>query len=95
MASSSGDPRLLYAIPNIEAYHIQDGQEQSLTPSGGQTLSLLMVPVDSHVADKAASTASMSVNLDEDFTFTYIFPQSLTYRCLPQRTSSINHRTPI
>jgi len=45
------DPRLLYSIPNIRAYHIQDGDESELTPSGPQTLSLLMVPTDSPFAD--------------------------------------------
>ncbi|OKL55946.1 hypothetical protein UA08_08608 [Talaromyces atroroseus] len=38
------DPRVLYTINNIRAYHIQDGEETELTPSGPQTLSLLMVP---------------------------------------------------
>ncbi|KAI9719374.1 MAG: hypothetical protein M1812_003445 [Candelaria pacifica] len=42
--SGHNDPRLLYSIPNIRAYHIQHGDEASLTPSGPQTLSLLMVP---------------------------------------------------
>lgn len=45
--SGHADPKLLYAINGIKAYHIQDGQEQSLTPSGPQTLSLLMVPTNS------------------------------------------------
>ncbi|KAJ5901713.1 hypothetical protein N7495_002241 [Penicillium taxi] len=38
------DPRLLYSVNNIRAFHIQDGEEQELTPSGPQPLSLLMVP---------------------------------------------------
>ncbi|KAJ5936319.1 hypothetical protein N7454_005617 [Penicillium verhagenii] len=41
------DPRLLYSITNIRAFHLQDGEEQELTPSGPQTLSLLMVPTSS------------------------------------------------
>jgi spartin len=43
----SHDPRLLYSINKIKAYHIEDGQETELTPSGPQTMSLLMVPVSS------------------------------------------------
>lgn len=44
---SSHDPRLLFSVKNIRAFHIQDGEEQELTPSGPQTLSLLMVPTPS------------------------------------------------
>ncbi|KAL3469655.1 senescence-associated protein-domain-containing protein [Aspergillus californicus] len=42
--ASANDPRLLYSINNVLAFHLQDGEESSLTPSGPQTLSLLMVP---------------------------------------------------
>ncbi|CBX97769.1 predicted protein [Plenodomus lingam JN3] len=38
--SGRGDPRLLYTVGGIKAYHIQQGEESSLTPSGPQTLSL-------------------------------------------------------
>ena len=38
------DPRLLYSVGNINAYHLQNGSESSLTPSGPQTLTLLLVP---------------------------------------------------
>ncbi|KAL1997852.1 hypothetical protein VTN02DRAFT_600 [Thermoascus thermophilus] len=41
------DPRLLYSIGNIRAFHLQHGEEQDLTPAGPQTLSLLMVPTAS------------------------------------------------
>ncbi|KAJ5491277.1 hypothetical protein N7539_002844 [Penicillium diatomitis] len=44
MASASHDSRLLFKVNNIRAFHIQDGEEQELTSSGPQTLSLLMVP---------------------------------------------------
>lgn len=44
MASTQSDPRLLYSVQNIRAFHIQEGEESELTPSGPQTLSLLMVP---------------------------------------------------
>jgi spartin len=37
---------LLYSIAGIKAFHIQDGVEQDLNPSGPQTLSMLMVPTE-------------------------------------------------
>ncbi|KAL4871259.1 hypothetical protein BDV12DRAFT_164499 [Aspergillus spectabilis] len=50
MASTHNDPRLLYSINNVHAFHVQDGEESSLTPSGPQTLSLLMVPTTTSVS---------------------------------------------
>ena len=41
--SHRGEPHLLFSLSNVEAFHIQHGHESSLTPSGPQTLSLLMV----------------------------------------------------
>ncbi|ROT41793.1 hypothetical protein SODALDRAFT_335794 [Sodiomyces alkalinus F11] len=51
MASGQNDPKLLYAIDGVQAYHISNGQEVPLNPAGPQTLSLLMVPVSSPFAD--------------------------------------------
>jgi spartin len=48
------DPRLLYSIPNIKAYHIENGEESDLTPSGPQTMSLLMVGEVSPYADSSS-----------------------------------------
>lgn len=45
------EPRLLYAIQGVSAYHLQGGKEELLTPAGPQTLSLLMVPTSSNYAD--------------------------------------------
>ncbi|PFH55873.1 hypothetical protein XA68_17473 [Ophiocordyceps unilateralis] len=42
------DPKLLYAIQGIRAYRVVKGVEESLTPNGPQTLSLLMVPTSPH-----------------------------------------------
>ncbi|OTA90304.1 hypothetical protein M434DRAFT_398085 [Hypoxylon sp. CO27-5] len=53
MASGQNDPKLLYAIPGVSAYHLAYGKEESLTPAGPQTLSLLMVPTSSPFADPA------------------------------------------
>lgn len=47
------EPKLLYAIQGVSAYHLQHGREESLTPTGPQTLSLLMVPTSSAYADPA------------------------------------------
>ncbi|KAL2887128.1 hypothetical protein HOO65_050249 [Ceratocystis lukuohia] len=38
------DPKLLYAISGVKAYHVANGKEECLTRTGPQTLSLLMVP---------------------------------------------------
>ncbi|KAK8042615.1 hypothetical protein PG994_013098 [Apiospora phragmitis] len=54
MASGHNDPKLLYAIQGVSAYHVTAGKEESLTPTGPQTLSLLMVPTSSSYADPAA-----------------------------------------
>ncbi|KAI2781950.1 senescence-associated protein-domain-containing protein [Daldinia loculata] len=51
MASGHNDPRLLYAIQGVSAYHLAYGKEESLTPAGPQTLSLLMVPTSSPLAE--------------------------------------------
>ncbi|KAI8961613.1 senescence-associated protein-domain-containing protein [Daldinia sp. FL1419] len=51
MASGHNDPRLLYAIQGVSAYHLAYGKEESLTPAGPQTLSLLMVPTSSPFAE--------------------------------------------
>ncbi|KAL5594166.1 hypothetical protein BROUX41_001211 [Berkeleyomyces rouxiae] len=44
MAASRNDPKLLYAINGVKAYHVAHGKEKCLTQAGPQTLSLLMVP---------------------------------------------------
>jgi spartin len=54
------DPHLLFSVAGIKAYHIQDGAESDLTPSGPQTLSLLMVPTTSPFAYKGSSSKSES-----------------------------------
>ena len=39
-------PTLLYTTDNIQAFYLQNGEQQELTPSGPQTLSLVMVPTE-------------------------------------------------
>lgn len=54
MSSGHNEPRLLYAFQGVSAYHLHNGREESLTPAGPQTLSLLMVPTSSSYADPAS-----------------------------------------
>jgi spartin len=60
------DPKLLYAIDGINAYHIEHGKEECLTPSGPQTLSLLMVPTSPPFHDYT-SVDSQTQAPEEDF----------------------------
>ena len=48
---NSEDSRLLFTLNHVHAYHIQNGQESSLTPSGSQTMSLLMIASDQNTSD--------------------------------------------
>jgi len=86
------DPRLLYSISNIQAYHIQDGEEESLTPSGPQTLSLLMVPTSSPFADFCNVKGQDSDASEEDFYLHLNLPPELDLP-LPA-TTQIYHQPP-
>lgn len=89
--ASRNDPKLLYAINGIKAYHIQDGEEQPLTPSGPQTLSLLMVPTNSAFANYS-STVPQNELPDEDFYLHLNLPPELD---LPMpATTQIYHQPP-
>lgn len=89
--ASHHDPKLLYAIKGIKAYHIQDGQEQELTPSGPQTLSLLMVPTSSSFAD-LSTTVPQNQIADEDFYLHLNLPPELDLP-LPA-TTQVYHQPP-
>ncbi|KAI7361431.1 hypothetical protein KC354_g8082 [Hortaea werneckii] len=91
MTERAGEPRLLYAINGIKAYHIQNGEEQSLTPSGPQTLSLLMVPTSSPFAE-LSSTVPQNEAPDEDFYLHLNLPPELDLP-LPA-TTQIYHQPP-
>ncbi|KAF2435451.1 hypothetical protein EJ08DRAFT_580462 [Tothia fuscella] len=80
------DPRLLYSIKGIKAYHLQNGEEQELTPSGPQTLSLLMVPTNSPFA------AESGTQPEEDFYLHLNLPPELDLP-LPA-TTQIYHQPP-
>ncbi|CAO2657885.1 Nn.00g071450.m01.CDS01 [Neocucurbitaria sp. VM-36] len=89
--SGHGDPRLLYTVGGIKAYHIQQGEETSLTPSGPQTLSLLMVPTNSPFAD-LSNTRGQNEAPEEDFYLHLNLPPELDLP-LPA-TTQIYHQPP-
>ncbi|KAF2189163.1 hypothetical protein K469DRAFT_701751 [Zopfia rhizophila CBS 207.26] len=89
--SGHNDPRLLYSIGGIRAYHIQQGEESSLTPSGAQTLSLLMVPTNSPIAD-LSNTRGQNEAPEEDFYLHLNLPPELDLP-LPA-TTQIYHQPP-
>ena len=85
------DPKLLFSIRGIQAYHIQNGTEESLTSSGPQTLSLLMVPTSSPFANLSAADPQ-SAALEEDFYLHLHLPPELDLP-LPA-TTQIYHQPP-
>ncbi|KAH0542653.1 hypothetical protein FGG08_002976 [Glutinoglossum americanum] len=89
--SGHNDPRLLYSIPNIRAYHLQNGAESSLTGSGPQTLSLLMVPTSSPFADLPNANPQNEAP-EEDFYLHLNLPPELDLP-LPA-TTQIYHQPP-
>ena len=91
MSAGHNDPRLLYSVGNINAYHIQDGQESPLSPSGPQTLSLLMVPTSSPFAD-LSNTEPQSSAPEEDFYLHLHLPPELDLS-IPA-TTQIYHQPP-
>ena len=88
MATGSNDPRMLYSINNIRAFHLQDGEESDLTPSGPQTLSLLMVPT----SNTPANAESTGAPAEEDFYLHLHLPPELDLP-LPA-TTQIYHQPP-
>ncbi|KAL2261122.1 hypothetical protein VTK26DRAFT_4685 [Humicola hyalothermophila] len=90
MASGHNDPKLLYAINGVSAYHIANGREESLTPAGPQTLSLLMVPTTSVFADPAIDPDA--ANAEQDFYLHLHLPPELDLP-LPA-TTQIYHQPP-
>lgn len=87
----SSDPRLLYSVGGIRAYHIQNGEESPLTPSGAQTLSLLMVPTNSPFSG-LSSTGTQNEAPEEDFYLHLNLPPELDLP-LPA-TTQIYHQPP-
>src|SRR5436190_494388 len=88
---SHSDPKLLFSIAGIKAYHIQHGSEECLTPSGPQTLSLLMVPTSSPFAELSNIDTQMG-SPEEDFYLHLHIPPELDLP-LPA-TTQIYHKPP-
>jgi spartin len=88
---SHSDPKLLFSIAGIKAYHIQNGTEESLTPTGPQTLSLLMVPTSSPFAG-LSNADPISETSEEDFYLHLHLPPELDLP-LPA-TTQIYHQPP-
>ena len=91
MSLGHNEPRLLYSVGSIHAYHIQDGKETPLSSAGPQTLSLLMVPTSSPFAD-LSSTEPSSAMPEEDFYLHLHLPPELDLS-LPA-TTQIYHQPP-
>ncbi|EZF34099.1 hypothetical protein H109_06818 [Trichophyton interdigitale MR816] len=91
MPGGSSDPRLFFSLDNVRAFHVQDGEETELTPSGPQTLSLLMVPTTIPVVDPANPHA-VSGNTEEDFYLHLHLPPELELP-LPA-TTQVYHQPP-
>ncbi|KAF7592038.1 hypothetical protein BBP40_000761 [Aspergillus hancockii] len=87
MSSPAHDPHLLYSVNNIRAFHIQNGEESELTPSGPQTLSLLMVPTSAPTPQSSYDTPA-----EEDFYLHLHLPPELDM-ALPA-TTQIYHQPP-
>ncbi|KAI2619991.1 senescence-associated protein-domain-containing protein [Hypoxylon sp. NC1633] len=90
MASGHNDPKLLYAIQGVSAYHLAYGKEETLTPAGPQTLSLLMVPTSSPFADQSLDNQDGAP--PEDFYLHLHLPPELDIP-LPA-TTQIYHQPP-
>ncbi|KAL3468214.1 senescence-associated protein-domain-containing protein [Aspergillus heterothallicus] len=92
--ASSNDPRLLYSINNVLAFHLQDGEESSLTPSGSQTLSLLMVPTMASPSQNQNSPLApiQDAQPEDDFYLHLHLPPELDL-ALPA-TTQIYHQPP-
>ncbi|KAF2150786.1 hypothetical protein K461DRAFT_259353 [Myriangium duriaei CBS 260.36] len=80
------DPHLLLSVAGVKAYHIQDGEEHSLNPSGPQTLSLLMVPSNSPFS----TTLPQNHTQEQDFCLHLNLPPELDLP-MPASTQIYHH----
>lgn len=90
MSHSSNDPRVFFSIDNIRAFHLQNGEESDLTPSGPQTMTLLMVPTTSQYGDPNNPGSPQAA--EEDFYLHLHLPPELELP-LPA-TTQIYHQPP-
>ncbi|KAL1954003.1 hypothetical protein VTO42DRAFT_1858 [Malbranchea cinnamomea] len=92
MSRNPHDPRLIFSVDNIRAFHLQNGEESELTPSGPQTLSLLMVPTTGPPLSPSAAPGSNGQTVEEDFYLHLHLPPELELP-LPA-TTQIYHQPP-
>ena len=85
------DPQVLFSIGNINAYHLQNGEESPISTSGPQTLSLLMVPTSSPFAGLSSVEPQTSAP-EEDFYLHLHLPPELDLP-LPA-TTQVYHQPP-
>ncbi|KKY20300.1 putative protein spg20 [Phaeomoniella chlamydospora] len=85
------EPKLLFSVDNIRAFHLQHGEESVLTPSGPQTLSLLMVPTSNAFADLSIAEPQSSAP-EEDFYLHLHLPPEIDLP-LPA-TTQVYHQPP-
>lgn len=90
LTSTCQDPKLLYAINGVSAYHLVHGKEEPLNRAGPQTLSLLMVPTSSPFAE--TSSGNPQARPEEDFYLHLHLPPELDLP-LPA-TTQIYHQPP-
>lgn len=90
-SAGHNEPKLLYAVGNINAYHLQEGKETPIGNSGAQTMSLLMVPTSSPFSD-LSTTDPTSATPEEDFYLHLHLPPELDLS-LPA-TTQIYHQPP-
>jgi spartin len=79
------DPQLLFSVNHVKAYLIQNGQEQDITPSGSQTLSLLMVSTTSQSSLHLRVPPELDLPLPAT---TQIFPRRPRSYLIPRAGSS-------
>lgn len=83
-------PHVLYTIPGVKAYHIADGEEANLCPSGPQELSMLMISTSSQTGQDASATVAQA--LEHDYHLHLTLPPELELPMLA--TTHVFHQSP-
>lgn len=91
MSAGHSQPQVLYAVKNIRAFHVQNGEEHEITTSGPQEMQLLMVSTSSPFADLSAANPTSSA-AEEDFYLHLHLPPELD-QPLPA-TTQVYHKPP-
>lgn len=75
MSAGHSEPQVLFSVNNISAFSVQNGEEQPITTSGPQTLSLLMVPTASPFADLSSADPSSQAPEDDFYLHLHLPPE--------------------